>query len=67
MFNHMGSLSSIINGAALSVTIVTFIHASRKSLAVLCHWYRGRVSQLNTMKSIQFFLFASIVFIAELL
>jgi hypothetical protein len=65
--NHIGSPSSIINGAALSVTIVTLIPASRKSIAVLCHWYSGRVSQLYTTKSIQFFLLANMVLIAELL
>jgi hypothetical protein len=56
-----------MKGAALSVTIVTFIPAFRKSIAVLCHWYSGRVSQLKTTKSIQFLLFAKIVLIAELL
>jgi hypothetical protein len=56
-----------MKSAALSATIVTFTPASRKSCAVLRHWYNGRVSQLYTTKSIQFFLFAKIVWIAEAL
>ena len=65
IFNHIGLSLLMINGAALSVIIVIFASAFMKSIAVLCHWYSGRVSQLYTLKSTHFFLFAKMVLIAE--